>query len=215
MSSTKISQLPVLATMSGSTIVPVVDGGVTKTVTGSVLRTYTGTASGPQGPQGVAGSQGPQGVTGPQGPQGVTGPQGPTGNTGAQGPQGPSGPAGSNASVSTTYGAIGTYVTAICQVATGGTIYAGGDFTTSGSNLYAAEYTGSLNAPTGTITAYYFSQSMTYPVAWVYWNSYYATWTGTPSITSLGLSGTWRSMNRYYNYNGSDTYITNLWVRIS
>jgi hypothetical protein len=67
MASTKISQLPVLGTMSGSTIVPVVDGGVTKTVTGSVLRTYTGTASGPQGPQGVAGSQGPQGPSGPSG----------------------------------------------------------------------------------------------------------------------------------------------------
>jgi hypothetical protein len=104
MASTKISQLPVLATMSNSTVLPVVDGGVTKTVTGSVLRTYTGTASGPQGPQGVTGPQGPQGVTGPQGPQGVTGPQGSTGNTGPQGPQGvagaqgPQGPAGSNGS---------------------------------------------------------------------------------------------------------------------
>jgi hypothetical protein len=67
MASTKISQLPVLATMSNSTVLPVVDGGVTKTVTGSVLRTYTGTASGPQGPQGVAGSQGPQGPSGPAG----------------------------------------------------------------------------------------------------------------------------------------------------
>jgi len=95
MASTKISQLPVLATMSNSTVVPVVDGGVTKTVTGSVLRTYTGTASGPQGPQGVAGSQGPQG---PQGVAGSQGPQGPQGVAGSQGPQGPSGPAGSAAS---------------------------------------------------------------------------------------------------------------------
>jgi len=201
--------------MSNTTVLPVVDGGVTKSVTGSVLRTYTGTASGPQGPQGVAGSQGPQGVTGPQGPQGVTGPQGPTGNTGAQGPQGPSGPAGSNASVSTTYGAIGTYVTAICQVATGETLYAAGDFTTSGSNLYAATGGGSLGAPTGTISAYYYSQYRAYPTTWLYWNSYYSEFAGTPSISSLGLSGTWRSMNRYGNYNGYDTYITNLWLRIS
>ena len=42
MPSTKISQLPALATMSNTTVIPVVDSGVTKTVTGSVLRTYTG-----------------------------------------------------------------------------------------------------------------------------------------------------------------------------
>ena len=88
MSSTKISQLPTLATLSDGVIIPVVENGTTKTITGLVLKTYTGTVLGPQGPQG------PQGVTGPQGPQGVTGPQGPQGVAGAQGPQGITGPQG-------------------------------------------------------------------------------------------------------------------------
>jgi hypothetical protein len=56
--------------MSNSTILPVVDSGVTKTITGSVLRTYTGTSSGPQGPQGATGPQGPSGAQGPSGPAG-------------------------------------------------------------------------------------------------------------------------------------------------
>jgi len=97
MSSTKISQLPTLATLSDGVIIPVVENGTTKTVTGLVLKTYTGTVlgpQGPQGPQGITGPQGPQGVTGPQGPQGVTGPQGPQGVTGPQGPQGVTGPQG-------------------------------------------------------------------------------------------------------------------------
>ena len=100
MSSTKISQLPSLATLSDAVIIPVVENGTTKSVTGLVLKTYTGTVLGPQGPQGVVGAQGPQGITGPQGvvgnigPQGITGPQGPQGVVGAQGPQGPQGVAG-------------------------------------------------------------------------------------------------------------------------
>jgi hypothetical protein len=40
MASTKISQLPSLSTMSDSAIIPVVDSGVTKTITGLVLKAY-------------------------------------------------------------------------------------------------------------------------------------------------------------------------------
>jgi len=61
---TKISSLPVLSTVTDATIIPVVEGGVNKKITGNTLKTYTGSGSGPQG------------VTGPQGPSGPSGAQG-------------------------------------------------------------------------------------------------------------------------------------------
>jgi hypothetical protein len=89
---TKISSLPVLSTVTDATIIPVVEGGANKKITGAALKTYTGTTLGPQGPQGPQGIAGPQGAVGPQG---IAGPQG---AVGAQGPQGPSGATGAAAS---------------------------------------------------------------------------------------------------------------------
>jgi hypothetical protein len=70
---TRISTLPSLATVTDATIIPVVEGGATKRITGLALKTYTGTAAGPQGPQGPAGSNGSAGSTGPTGPSGPSG----------------------------------------------------------------------------------------------------------------------------------------------
>ena len=60
-----------------------------------------------QGPTGATGATGPAGADGATGATGATGPQGPQGNTGPQGATGATGPAGS---VSTTFGAVGTYL---------------------------------------------------------------------------------------------------------
>jgi hypothetical protein len=67
---TKISTLPTLATVTDATIIPVVEGGATKKITGLALKTYTGTAAGPQGPSGPSGPAGSNGASGPQGPTG-------------------------------------------------------------------------------------------------------------------------------------------------
>jgi hypothetical protein len=70
---TKISSLPSLASVTDATIIPVVEGGATKRITGLALKTYTGTSAGPQGPSGPAGSEGSAGSTGPTGPSGPSG----------------------------------------------------------------------------------------------------------------------------------------------
>jgi hypothetical protein len=67
---TKISSLPSLATVTDATIIPVVEGGATKRITGAALKTYTGTAAGPQGPSGPSGAAGSNGASGPSGPSG-------------------------------------------------------------------------------------------------------------------------------------------------
>jgi hypothetical protein len=77
---TKISALPTLSAVTDATIIPVVEGGATKRITGLALKTYTGTAAGPQGP------------SGPSGPSGAAGSNGSAGSAGASGPSGPSGP---------------------------------------------------------------------------------------------------------------------------
>jgi len=43
---TKISTLPVLDTVTDATIIPVVEGGATKRITGAALKTYTGSSGG-------------------------------------------------------------------------------------------------------------------------------------------------------------------------
>ena len=96
MSNIKFSQLPNLANVQPSTIIPVVDNGVNYTVTATELADFVGGATG-AGP-------GFQGATGPQGPRG---PQGPTGATGIAGPTGPSGPAGAGATGVGSTGATG------------------------------------------------------------------------------------------------------------
>jgi hypothetical protein len=131
----------------------------------------------------------------------VAGPPGPTGPTGTAGP---TGPAGSNATVSTSYGAVGTYVTAFYSTGNGNFIRPG--CTVSGGCLYRASDSMMNNA------SCYRGGGMNGALG------YYC----TPVIgsmsnavsTSLGLSGTWRTMttsksNVYANY-----YI-NLWVRVS
>jgi len=65
---TRISTLPSLAAVTDATIIPVVEGGATKRITGLALKTYTGTAAGPSGPSGPAGSAGASGPSGPSGP---------------------------------------------------------------------------------------------------------------------------------------------------
>jgi hypothetical protein len=67
---TRISTLPSLATVTDATIIPVVEGGATKKITGAALKTYTGTAAGPQGPSGPSGAAGSNGASGPSGPSG-------------------------------------------------------------------------------------------------------------------------------------------------
>jgi len=61
---TKISALPTLSAVTDATIIPVVEGGSTKKITGSVLKTY---AAGAQGATGA----GTQGTTGTQGTSGT------------------------------------------------------------------------------------------------------------------------------------------------
>lgn len=72
---TTIPELPATASLDGTELVPISQGGVTRTATATQLATLIGgeAAVGPQGPQGP---QGPIGPTGPQGPQGTPGPAG-------------------------------------------------------------------------------------------------------------------------------------------
>ena len=70
---TKISALPSLATVTDATVIPVVEGGATKKITGAALKTYAA------GAQGTTGTTGAQGTTGTAGSQGATGTQGTTG----------------------------------------------------------------------------------------------------------------------------------------
>ena len=64
---TKISALPSLASVTDATIIPVVESGATKKITGAVLKTYAAGAQGTtgSGTQGASGSAGTQGATGP------------------------------------------------------------------------------------------------------------------------------------------------------
>ena len=90
---TKISALPNLAAVTDATIIPVVEGGATKKITGVTLKTYAAGAQGTTGAGGAQGSSGTQGTTGSQGTtgtgtQGATGSQGTSGSTGTQGATG-------------------------------------------------------------------------------------------------------------------------------
>ncbi len=105
MADTKISQLPAVTELTGTELVPVVQGGANKRTTAAALTGQVGPAgpTGPQGPEGPTGATGPQGpagatgaagAQGPAGPKGDTGDTGPAGATGAAGPAGPTGPQG-------------------------------------------------------------------------------------------------------------------------
>lgn len=73
MSTKKISQLPAATGVAGADLVPIVQGGVTKRATVTLIG-----GAGPTGPTGPAGSAGAAGATGPAGAgeayQGVTAP---------------------------------------------------------------------------------------------------------------------------------------------
>ena len=92
--SKKISELPATDTVSASDVFPLVQGGITKRVIGSVLQAFLRGPTGPTGPTGETGAMGVPGPTGPQGDSGAVGPIGPTGATGATGAAGPQGPTG-------------------------------------------------------------------------------------------------------------------------
>ena len=173
--------------------------GSTLTFSDSTTMT-TAAVAGPPGPTGPAGS--PSNVAGP------TGSPGPTGSTGGTGP---TGPAGSNASVVTTYSAVGTYVIAgvgplaCCTYASYAYVRPGD--TVAGACLYRSSdrsissgvsYGASLNAwiPSGDYGR----------IKTIYCAGYWG--------ASLSLSGTWRAMTTsktYCNHYGG----INLLVRVS
>jgi len=71
---TKISALPTLSAVTDATIIPVVEGGATKKITGVTLKTYAAGAQGTAGTTGAQGTTGTQGAAGSAGSQGATGP---------------------------------------------------------------------------------------------------------------------------------------------
>ena len=170
--------------------------GSTLTFSDSTTMT-TAAVAGPPGPTGPAGSPssvaGPTGSPGPTGAAGSTGPAGPTGPTGATGPTGPAG------TPSSTYGAVGSYVTAYyapgtCTL-TPGTTVAGSSLTQNISNkMSLGGFYGSLN------TSY---------------NACFKVVASNTCLTSLSLSGTWRSV--VYVATGGNTYFSSLgtFVRVS
>lgn len=91
----KISELPELDDIKESTIIPVVDAGLNKTITGGTLRNYVSTLPGNTGPTGPRGPAGPNGYTGSQGITGYAGSRGATGASGLTGITGPRGYTGS------------------------------------------------------------------------------------------------------------------------
>ena len=90
---TKISALPTLAAVTDATLIPVVEGGATKKITGVTLKNYALGAQGVTGSQGTTGTQGTTGSTGAQGTSGAQGTTG-SGSTGAQGSTGSTGTQG-------------------------------------------------------------------------------------------------------------------------
>jgi hypothetical protein len=67
------------STITDTTVIPVVENGLTKKATGQDLKDYIGTVIGPTGatgPEGIAGEIGATGATGPEGVTGATGPAG-------------------------------------------------------------------------------------------------------------------------------------------
>ena len=90
-------------------------------------------------------------------------------------------------SASTTYGAVGTYVAGYVNAGSG--VFVDNNDTTAGSNIL--KYSGS-----GT-----------------YGHNFYGSWS-INDTTSAGLTGTWRCMAGFKNFNTSGLW-GSLWVRIS
>ena len=83
----RISQLLPTLNLTDEDIIPVVQAGITKSVSVAVIANHL-EMSGPTGPTGATGLTGPTGPTGATGLTGATGPQGEPGLTGPTGPQG-------------------------------------------------------------------------------------------------------------------------------
>lgn len=134
---TTIPELPTTTTLDGSELVPISQGGVTRSVTTHTLGTLVSGAAA-MGPQGPAGPAGPTGPTGAQGPAGPAGPQGVKGDTGAQGSAGPAGatgpqgPAGTNGASNVTY--RGTWSNATSYVLGDLVTYSGTGYIAKASN---------------------------------------------------------------------------------
>ena len=129
---------------------------------------------------------------------GPPGPAGSPGSAGSTGPAGPTGAAGTNASVVTTYGAIGSYVIAGAPNYNGWT-YPG--CTASGACLYHT--TCCLTTNGGVLNTRINSGGHT------------AGYVITSQGASLSLSGTWRAMTNSYQPTNSGTRMLNLFVRVS
>ena len=140
----------------------------------------------------------------------VAGPPGPTGPSGSTGPTGPTGAAGTNASVVTTYGAVGSYVTAFIRSGACFAIFSAG-CTIAGACLYRIS-----NAVTGCSGVSQGGSLNTFNRA-----SYGGTMAGNrydcvgSTMTSLGLSGTWRAMTTSRQYNCGGYKQMSLFVRAS
>jgi len=156
------------------------------------------------GPTGATGPTGPTGPTGATGPTGSTGPTGPTGTAGSAGPTGPTGATGPAGTPSSTYGAVGSYI--VAHYNNGSTGFTRPGCTVSGGCLYRASDTMMSN------NSCYRGGGMNATLSY-----YCGALIGrqcTSVTTSLGLSGTWRTMTtskqqQTYNYH------INLWVRVS
>ena len=131
----------------------------------------------------------------------VAGPPGPTGPSGSTGPTGPTGAAGTNASVVTTYGAVGSYV--VAYMASGGCFHLfSPGCTIAGACLGRVSgcWVGKAGSLNSGVNAAYNSLTAFSPAG---------------QITSLCLSGTWRSVTASKQYNCSSYRQMNLLVRVS
>jgi hypothetical protein len=140
----------------------------------------------------------------------VAGPPGPSGPVGGPGP---SGPAGSNASVVTTFGVVGTYVTA--YYSPGACVMLSPGDTVSGSSLYKPNVNPSL-APTYYTHSGYSCQINT-NVGSANFHAYVTCCTGVSAgkVATWGLSGTWRSMGYITTGNVAGWYGLGNFLRVS
>jgi hypothetical protein len=143
----------------------------------------------------------------------TAGPPGPTGPTGPTGSTGPTGAAGSNASVVTTFGAVGTYVTA--YYSPGACVMLSPGNTVSGASLYKPNVNPCI-APT-----YYthsgYSCTINTNVGSAYFHAYANCCTSSSAgkVATWGLSGTWRSMGYISTYNVAGWYGLGNFLRVS
>ena len=136
----------------------------------------------------------------------VAGPPGSTGPTGSTGGTGPTGPAGSNASVVTTYGAVGTYVIAFASAGTAST-YTRPSSTIAGACLKrasdAAMDCAGCYARMGALNSVMTNNTRSWKASCI------------PGSSSLGLSGTWSAMAHTYQRYACNGPIASFYIRVS